>query len=144
MGLFNLKPYKRLARHRKKRDERRALAIYTNQIKGLCPRLANSSRVSDVTYLEFRDRYVHRATVMDLYTRDIVGESVSTTHTTALTTHALQDALIARGLEKLKFLHSDQCSEYLAKDYIDSATDRGITISMSKKASSKTPGLIWA
>ena len=134
MHLFDLKPYKRKARWRKRRDERREPAIYTNQIKGLCPRVPNYIWVCDFTYLEWQDRFVYLATVMDLFTREIVGWHVSTRHTVNLTINALQDALITRGTKPV-FIHSDQGSEYLAKDYIKFATDWGITISMSKKAS---------
>jgi putative transposase len=134
MKLFDLKPYKRKARWRKRRDERREPAIYTNQIKDCCPRVPNYIWVSDFTYLEWQGKFIYLATVMDLYTREIIGWHVSTRHTTELVIKALHDALITTRA-KPTFVHSDQGSEYLAKDYIKFVTGWGITISMSKKAS---------
>lgn len=135
MHLFSLKPYKRKARWRKRRDERRAPSPYINEIKGLCPRFANYIWASDFTYLKFKDKYLYLATVMDLYTREIVGWHLADGHTGDLTVRSLQDALIERKLAKPKFIHSDQGSEYLSKEYIKFIEVWQIKISMSKKAS---------
>jgi putative transposase len=89
---------------------------------------------SDFTHLKFQDRYVYLATVMDLYTREIIGWHLSTTHSRELTINALWDALTTRGV-KPTFTHSDQGSEYVSKDYLKLAETWGITVSMSKKSS---------
>jgi transposase InsO family protein len=72
---------------------------------------------------------------MDLFTREIVGWHLSSRHTQELTITALKDALASRKLAKPKFIHSDQGSEYLAKEYIRFAKEWQIQISMSRKAS---------
>ena len=135
MKLFGLKPYKRQARWRKRRDEQRAPMPYPNLVKGLCPRVANYVWVCDFTYLDFQDRFLYLATVVDLFTREVLGWHVSTRHTKDLVIEALQDALITRCLVRPRIIHSDQGVEYASKDYIQFATNWGIEISMSKKAS---------
>lgn len=135
MHLFGIKPYKRKARWRKRQDERRAPAPYLNQIKDLCLQAPDHVWTSDFTYLKFKKQYVYLATVMDLYTREIIGWHLSLRHTQELTITALKDALATRQLKKPKFIHSDQGSEYLAKEYIRFAKEWQIQISMSRKAS---------
>ncbi len=81
MKLYDIKPYKRKARWRKRRDERRPESQYQNLIKGICPLRAGVVFVGDFTYLRWRGRFVYLATFMDLYTREIVGWSISTKHT---------------------------------------------------------------
>lgn len=134
MRLFNLKPYRRKARWHKSRDERREEAVYINQIKGFCPRVPGYTWVCDFTYLKWFSRYIYLATVMDIYSREIVGWHISTRHTTDLTTNALKDALKSKG-KKPTYIHSDQGSEYNSKQYIKYLNTWGINISMSKKAS---------
>jgi len=73
MRLNGIKPYKRKARWRKRRDERRPEAIFANLIKGSFPIVPNLVWVSDFTYLKYHDQYLYLATIMDLYTREIVG-----------------------------------------------------------------------
>lgn len=81
MQLNHIKPYKRKARWRKRRDERRAPALFQNQIKNQCPLRPNYTWVGDFTYLPFKGRFIYLATFMDLFTREIVGWQVSQTHT---------------------------------------------------------------
>jgi putative transposase len=72
---------------------------------------------------------------MDLFTREIVGWHLSLRHTQELTITALKDALVTRHFSKPKFIHSDQGSEYLAKEYLKFTEEWRIQISMSRKAS---------
>jgi putative transposase len=134
MKLFGIKPYKRKGRWKKRRDERHPAQAYTNQIKGRMPIVPNLIWVSDFTYLKFHDCYVYLATVMDLYTREIVGWSLSSTHTKDLVLDTFFSAWQQSG--KLpEVIHSDQGVEYCSKDYLRLLTELGVLISMSKKAS---------
>lgn len=135
MSQFGIKPYKRKARWRKRRDERRAPALFPNHIKSICPIVPNVVWVSDFTYLKYQDKFVYLATVMDLYTREIVGWHISEKHTTNLVLHALIDGIKNRKLEKPQFIHSDQGVEYTSREYINTTEKLGITISLSRKAS---------
>jgi putative transposase len=135
MCLYGIHPYKRKARWHKRRDERRLPAPYENQIKGSCPCVPNHTWVSDFTYLPFKKKFVYLATVMDLYTREIVGWQVSNKHTKTLVMEAFLDALVNQDMKGPAYVHSDQGCEYTAKDYINLVQNFGTTISMSTKAS---------
>lgn len=77
MHKYGLKPYKRKARWRKRRDEKKKPAPYQNQIKGTCPILPNHTWVGDFTYLPFKGKFLYLATFMDVFTREIVGWQIS-------------------------------------------------------------------
>ena len=134
MKQFNIKPYKRKRKWRKRRDERRPEAVFTKQIKGSFPIVPNVTWVSDFTYLRFNSRFIYLATFMDLYTREIVGWNLSARHTKDLVINAFFDAFENKGILP-KFVHSDQGVEYNCHDYTKLITDLGVTVSMSKKAS---------
>ncbi len=133
MKLYGIKPYKRKARWRKRRDERRPEAEYQNLIKGLCPLSSGIVYVGDFTYLRWNKRFVYLATFMDLFTREIVGWSISTKHTKEFVLEAFWDAVLNTGLPKV--VHTDQGSEYCSKEYSELMGKLGIQISMSKKSS---------
>lgn len=78
---------------------------------------------------------MYLATYMDLFTREIVGWSVSNKHTKELVLDALLSAFENTGYKLPKIVHTDQGSEYNCKEYTDFAKYLGITVSMSKKAS---------
>lgn len=134
MKLYGIKPYKRMARWRKRRDQRRPEMCYQNQIKGKVPAKPNLIWVSDFTYLKFKESYLYLATLMDLFTREIVGWSLSTRHTKDLIVSAFFDGLKTTG-RKPEVIHSDQGVEYCSKDYQKLMDTLGVIISMSKKAS---------
>lgn len=134
MKKFGIKPYKRKARWRKRRDERRPESQYPNLVKGICPIRAGFVLVGDFTHIIYQSKVVYVATFMDLYTREIVGFSISNRHTKEFVLEAFLDAL--KNLDRLPHIvHTDQGSEYCSKEYIKFLTDLGISISMSKKAS---------
>jgi len=133
MRLFELKPYKRKARWRKRRDERRSPAPYQNLIKGTCPIRRNLVFVGDFTYLRLNNRFIYLATFMDLYTREIVGWNISTKHTKEFIFEAFWDAVMSSGIPKI--IHTDQGSEYRSKEYQELMNQLNVQISMSKKSS---------
>jgi len=134
MKQFNIKPYKRKRKWRKRRDERRPEAQFQNLIKGSFPIVPNITWVSDFTYLRFNSRFIYLCTFMDLFTREIVGWSLSTRHTKDLIIEAFFDGFQNQG-RLPKFVHSDQGVEYNCHDYTKLIIDLGVTVSMSKKAS---------
>lgn len=135
MRLFGIKPYKRKARWRKRRDERKAPAPFTNQIKSQCPIQPNITWVGDFTFLPFKGKFLYLATFMDLFTREIVGWQISSRHDKNLVMHAFLDGLVNRDFKKPTFIHTDQGSEYTSQDYTNLVQDFGVQISMSTKSS---------
>lgn len=93
----------------------------------------NQKWVSDITYIPVRGGHVYLAAVMDLFSRKVVGWSLSKTMATSLISDALTMALGGRECEPDLILHSDQGSQYRAADYVLAQYDAGITRSMSRK-----------
>lgn len=87
----------------------------------------------DFTYLKCMGRWYYLATVIDLFTRELVGWSLSRHHDTDLVLGALYDALSQH--EPPEYLHFDRGSEYLSERHLDVCAGLEITISASHKAS---------
>lgn len=135
MKKFNLKPYRRrIKRFIKPDDINKSPTVYENLIKEIIPDQPNLIWVADFTYIRFQGKFVYLATIMDLFTREIIGFAVSLTHDRFMCLDALQTALM-RTKSKPKYHHSDQGSEYDSDDYIQMLIENQIIISMSKKAS---------
>lgn len=135
MQRFHIHPYKRKGRWQKRRDLRRPPALFGNHIKYQCPCAPNHTWVSDFTYIPFQQKFVYLATIMDRYTREIVGWQVATSHTKTLVMAAFLDALVNQKLVRPRFVHSDQGVEYTSRDYTNLVEGIGVTVSMSAKAS---------
>jgi len=69
----------------------------------------------------------------DLLSREIVGWTISTSHTTKFVIEAFLDAV--KTVDKPMIVHTDQGAEYNAKEYTKSMKDLEIKVSMSAKAS---------
>lgn len=135
MKKYGIKPYRRRSRKpRKKEDEGKDATKWKNEIIGLCPIHPNVVWASDFTYIKFMGKFIYLATIIDVYTREIIGWNISFHHDTKLVLGALKHAI-----ERTKtipiYLHSDQGSEYDAKVYEEYVLGKGIIISMSAKSS---------
>jgi len=133
MKKFDLKPYKRrIKRPSKPNDANKAPTIYNNLIKTFCPIKPNIVWVADFTYIKFQNKFIYLSTVMDLFTREILGWGVSGNHDCFLVLESLGMAL-PKTKKLPTYHHSDQGSEYDSYDYIKKLEENNITISMSKK-----------
>jgi putative transposase len=132
MRIFGIKPYRRRVK-KYRRSKKNWEAIYPNLLLFTEPAYINHIWVCDFTHLNFHGKKVYVATVMDVFSRKIVGLSVLLKHTVELSIGALLCAL--QNNSPPKILHSDQGSEYTAKDYTAFAHEVGITLSMSRRAS---------
>jgi putative transposase len=89
---------------------------------------------SDFTYLPyFNNKFLYLATIIDCFTKEVTGWSLSSKHNSTLIENALIDALSKR--KKPKILHSDQGSEYKSADFTKILKSNKIKQSMSKKSS---------
>ena len=93
----------------------------------------NEKWVADVTYIPTREGWLFLAAVMDLFSRRIIGWSISDRLTAKLSIAALQDALNRRGRVMGLIHHSDQGKEYYASDYQKLLGKNDILCSMSRK-----------
>lgn len=135
MKLFGIKPYRR---RRKPKDKSKTIDLsdkYPNLLlnRDVAPRQASHVWTSDFTYLSYKNKFVYLATVLDLFTRQIVGFNVLTTHNNQLVTNALLHAATNYPLPKI--IHSDQGREYTSKDYLKIVKSMGIQVSLSRKGS---------
>lgn len=74
MKKFHLMPKKRRRKDFVKPDDLgKPEAKYINLIENFCPIRPNVVWVGDFTHIKFKDSWVYLATVMDIYTREIVG-----------------------------------------------------------------------
>jgi len=136
MKKFGLKPLRRRARKPQKKDDLgKTETTYQNLIKLFCPVMPGIVWVADFTYIKFQDRFIYLATVMDLYTREIIGWNISRFHNAELVLGAFKDALKRNGPKPPKYFHSDQGSEYDSNSYTGLMLSLNILISMSKKGS---------
>jgi putative transposase len=81
------------------------------------PTAINQVWVADVTYLKVNGRWQYLATVMDLYSRRIIGWSLPSTRTTELTRAAMKYALKKRGYPKGILFHTDRGIEYTGGEF---------------------------
>lgn len=93
----------------------------------------NQVWVTDFTYIKWHGQFLYLCTVIDLYTREVVGVSIKTNHSALLVAEALLNALSAYGPPSL--IHSDQGSEYRSKLFRSILIHYAIAQSMSKKGS---------
>ena len=93
----------------------------------------NQKWTSDITYIWVKNKWLYLATVMDLYSRRIVGWSFGESMTVALIKDALTMAFDRREVKPGLIVHSDRGVQYRAQDYIDYLNRSGCHISMSRK-----------
>jgi transposase InsO family protein len=87
-----------------------------NVLKLFCPLRPNIIWAGDFTYLWLLGQFWYVATVIDVYTREIIGWHIANHHTTALISEAFMDAVRRSGTAP-RWFHSDQGSEYVSGTY---------------------------
>jgi len=132
MKLFGIKPYRRRGKKPFKKPGKSSIS-YPNLLLKMLPSKSNQIWVSDFTYLKFKGKFIYLATIMDIFTREIIGFSVSNRHGVPLIINALLSALNLRAPPEI--LHSDQGREYISRTYTTLVSMFNIFISMSRKAS---------
>ena len=125
----------RARRHKRifiQRDQQKpAENILSRQFSAQRP---NEKWVSDITFIPTRRQgYLYLATVLDLYSRAIVGWSMSGRINQGLVTDAIQMAITQRGFPKRTLVHSDRGSQYTAQVYRNLLKQHDMTCSMSRK-----------
>jgi putative transposase len=94
---------------------------------------ANSAYVSDITYIWTQEGWLYLAAVMDLYSRKIVGWSMSSRMKASLVCDALNMAIWQRKPPPGLIVHSDRGTQYASKEYRQLLKMHHYVGSMSKK-----------
>ena len=118
--------------------ERRRSAIAANvldrQFHASAP---NTKWIADFTYIWTAEGWLYVSAVIDLFSRRVVGWSMSTSMTAQLVADALVMAIWRRGKPDALLHHSDQGSQYTSEQFSSLMADNGVTCSMSRS------GNVW-
>ncbi len=88
---------------------------------------------ADITYLWTGQGWLYLAVILDLFSRKIVGWSMSETIDRHLVVSALDAAISGRNPGEELLCHSDRGSQYASADYQKRLKESGIVCSMSRR-----------
>ena len=97
----------------------------------------NQKWIADFTYIWTAEGWLYVSAVIDLFSRWVVGWSMSATTTAQLVADALLIAVWRRGKPRELLHHSDQASQYSSEQFQRLMADSGIACSMSRS------GNVW-
>jgi putative transposase len=97
----------------------------------------NRKWVADFTYIWTAEGWLYVAVVLDLYSRRIIGWSMSATMTAELVTDALVMAIWRRGRPRELLHHSDRGSQYTSEQCQRLMAEHGVLCSLSRS------GNVW-
>jgi len=113
--------------------ERRDAAVAANVLARAFEAPApNRKWIADFTYIWTAEGWLYVATVLDLFSRRVVGWSMSATMTAQLVADALVMAIWRRGRPEALLHHSDRGSQYMSEQFQRLMADHGIVCSMSR------------
>ena len=93
----------------------------------------NAVWVSDITYIWTLEGWLYLATVLDLFSRGVVGLAMDKTIADTLTTQAMKQAILRRGPAKGLICHSDRGSQYASHHFKEILGQNEFVGSMSRK-----------
>lgn len=133
MRKYGIKPYRR--RGGKWRKKKGISVKYPNLLLTTIPSYPHHIWAADFTEFIWKKKKIYLATVIDLFTREIVGAAVSSRKGSQLTLQALYAALSHH--RRPVIFHSDNGKEYDAKVFVAALEELGILISRAH------PGCPW-
>lgn len=93
----------------------------------------NQVWLADISYVETDEGWLYLASVMDLYSRKIVGWAMADHLRTELPLAALKMAIAAQRPERGLIHHSDRGVQYASEEYRNAIQSAGFRASMSRK-----------
>ena len=89
--------------------------------------------VSDITYVSTEEGWLYLAVFIDLYSRKVLGWSMSSWINSELVLNAFRMAIAKRGHKVSPLVHSDRGSQYASDLFVDELKLRSCDQSMSRK-----------
>ena len=124
----------RSKRHRRTYKHRETQLTEENHLnREFVAKAPNEKWVSDITFIPTRQGWLYLAIVLDLYSRAVVGWSMSKRINGELVHDALDMAISQRETNEGMLVHSDQGSQYTAQSYRQKLSEYGMVCSMSRK-----------
>lgn len=124
-------------------DSRHEYAVAENILnRDFTATAPNQKWVGDITYVWTSEGWVYLATVMDLFSRKVIGWSVSRSPDAELVCRAFKQAAFRRGKPRDFIYHSDRGSQYAGLDFRRLLKSFNVTLSMSRKGNCYDNGVI--
>lgn len=125
MGLQAVMPGKHTS-HRCKQHK-----VYPYLLRGLKIERPNQVWATDITYIPMKTGYMYLVAIIDLYSRYVVGWSLSNTMEAEWCQNVLEDAIARHGRPEI--LNTDQGSQFTAEIFSGYVLGQGIKLSMDGK-----------
>jgi putative transposase len=107
--------------------------VYPNHIKGMVIDGINQVWTADITYIRINNGFVYLAVILDLFSRKVIGYSISKRIDGQLAVDALKMAILRRKPPRGVIHHSDRGVQYLCDDYVKVLDEHGFHASCSAK-----------
>ena len=97
------------------------------------PALPKIRWVTDFTYVRTQEGWLYATVVMDLFSRRVIGWSLSSRATSEAVMDALLMAIWRRQPKTPVLVHSDQGAQYTSRDWLDLLKAHRLEVSMSRR-----------
>jgi putative transposase len=114
-------------------DSEHGLRVYPNLLRHERPTGLDAAWVADITYIRLLEQFVYLATLMDAFSRRVIGWCLSSEIDRHLVLTALERALATRQPPGAWIHHSDQGVQYVCGAYAERLLAAGARISMAAK-----------
>lgn len=114
-------------------DSKHSHRVYPNLLPGRTVMGLDEVWTADLTYIRIGNGFVYLAVILDLYSRRVIGWSISKRIDGELATSALRMAIAQRRPKPGCIHHSDRGVQYLCEDYVTLLKQHGFWISNSAK-----------
>jgi putative transposase len=101
--------------------------------RSFSPEAPNQSWVTDITYIKTHEGWLYLAVVLDLYSRAVIGWSMSSRMESELVTQALLSAVWRRKPTAQVLIHSDQGSQFTGYEWQSFLESHNLKPSMSRR-----------
>ncbi|MCP4437557.1 MAG: IS3 family transposase [Aureispira sp.] len=127
MGLRSILPSPNTSRPSKDKDRQ----VFPYLLRDLKIEQANQVWATDITYIPIQGGFMYLTAIIDLYSRFVVGWSLSNSMDAYWCKELLNQAVEKYG--KPAILNTDQGSQYTSNLYVDAVKAHGIRLSMDGK-----------